>query len=87
MTLLQQRLSEGHIYSINAEWTYFWKRLEQRYQLQSIVYRTNRFKDRIQEFLGNTATFFTPLNPSELQLIVSSNLGQAALHYFVKLET
>lgn len=83
MTLLQKRLSEGHIYSIKAVWTYFSKRLEERYQLQSGVYRSNRFKDKIQEFLGHTATFVTPLNPSEPHLIVSSNLGEAALRYLL----
>ncbi|KAK2554918.1 hypothetical protein P5673_023601 [Acropora cervicornis] len=34
---------------------------------------------RIQEFLGDTATFVAPLNPSEPHLVVSSNLGEAAL--------
>ena len=83
MTLLHQRLSEGHIYSLKAVWTYFSNKLGQKYQLQSGVYRSNRFKDRIQEFLGNTATFVAPLNPSELHLIVPSNLGEAALHYLL----
>ena len=79
MTLLQQRLSEGHIYSLKAVWTYYSNRLGQKYQLQSGVYRSNRFKDRIQEFLGDTATFVAPLNPFEPHLIASSNLGEAAL--------
>lgn len=83
MTLLQQRLSEGHIYSLKAVWTYYSNRLEQKYQLQSGVYRSNRFKERIQEFLGDTATFVAPLNPSEPHLIVSSNLGEAALRYLL----
>ena len=51
MILLQQRLSEGHIYSLKAVWTYYSNRLGQKYQLQSGVYRTNRFKDRIRNFL------------------------------------
>ena len=34
MTLLQQRLSEGHIYCLNAVWTYYSNRLGQKYQLQ-----------------------------------------------------
>ena len=79
MSLLHQRLSEGHIYSIKAVWTYYSNRLEQKYQVQSGIYRSNRFKDRIQEFLGDTASFISPLNPSQPHLIVSSNLGEAAL--------
>ena len=84
MTLLQQRLSEGHIYSLKAVWTYYSNRLGQKSdQLQSGVYRSNRFKDRIQEFLGDTVTFDAPLNPSEPHLIASSNLGEAALPYLL----
>ena len=60
ITLLQQRLSEGHIYSLKAVWTYYSNRLERKYQLQSGIYRSNRFKERIQEFLGDTATFVAP---------------------------
>ena len=86
MTLLQQRLSEGHIYSLKAVWTHYSNRLGQKYQLQSGVYRSNRFKDRIQEFLGNTATFVAPLNPCEPHLIVSSNLGEAALRICLQIK-
>ena len=84
MTVLHQRLSEGRIYSIKAVWTYYSNRLEQKFELRSGAYRSNRFKDRIQEFLGGTAAFETPLNPSEPQLIVSSNIGDAALRSLLK---
>ena len=59
---LRKRQSRGQMFrgsynSTPAE--AFWSphQLGQKYQLQSRVYKSNRFKDRIQEFLGDTATF------------------------------
>ena len=37
----------------------------------------------LKKFLGDTAAFVAPLNPSEPHLIVSSNLGEAALRYLL----
>ena len=84
MALLEMRLSEGHIYSLKAVWTYYSKRLEQKYHLQPSVYRSNTLKERIQNFLGARVTFLSPLNPSEPHLIVSSNLGETALKHLIK---
>ena len=84
MALLETRLSEGHIYSLKAVWRYYSKRLEQKYHLQPSVYRSNRFKERIQNFLGRRATFVLPLNPSEPHLIACSNLGETALKHVLK---
>ena len=59
---LRKRQSRGQMFrgrynSTPAE--AFWSpyQLGQKYQLQSRVFKSNRFKDRIQEFLGDTATF------------------------------
>ena len=79
MTLLRERLSQGHILSIKAVWTYFSHQLEEKYQLSPGDYRSNRFKERIQAFLGEDIAFVPPLNPSEPHLIVHANLGEAAL--------
>ena len=79
MTLLRERLSQGHILSLKAVWTYFSHQLEEKYQLSPEDYRSNRFKERIQAFLGEHIAFVPPLNPSEPHLIVYANLGEAAL--------
>ena len=84
MGLLIKRLSEGHIYSIKAVWTYYCRRLAESYHLQPPPYRSNRFKERIQNFLGRSVTFVPPLNRSEPHLVVSSNLGETALQHFLK---
>ena len=84
MALLEKRLSQGHIYSLKAAWTYYSNRLEQNYHVQPNVYRSNRFKKRIQEFLGGSVAFFPPLSPSEPHLVVSSNLGDTALQHLLK---
>lgn len=83
MAFLETRLSEGHIYSLKAVWTYYSKRLEQKYHLQLSVYRSNTLKERIQNFLGSRDTFLSPLNPSEPHLIVCSNLGETALKHLL----
>ena len=79
MTLLRERLSQGHILSLKAVWTYFSHQLEEKYQLSPGDYRSNRFKERIQTFRGEDIAFVPPLNPSEPHLIVYANLGEAAL--------
>ena len=79
MTLLRERLSQGHILSLKAVWTYFSHQLEEKYQLSPGDYRSNRFKERIQAFRGEDIAFVPPLNPSEPHLIVYANLGEAAL--------
>lgn len=84
MALLETRLSEGHIYSLKVVWTYYSKRLEQKYHLQPSVYRSNTLKERIQNFLGARVTFLSPLNPSEPHLVVCSNLGETALKHLLK---
>ena len=63
MTLLRERLSQGHILSIKAVWTYFSHQLEEKYQLSPGDYRSNRFKERIQAFLGEDIAFVPSLNP------------------------
>ena len=78
MGLLEKRLSEGHIYSLKAVWTYYSRRLEENYHLQPGVYISNRFKERIQDFIGGSVSFVPPLNRSEPHLVVSSNLGETA---------
>lgn len=83
MALLEMRLSEGHIYSLRAVWTYYSKRLEQKYHLQPSVYRSNTLKKRIQNFHGARVTFLSPLNP-EPHLIFCSNLGETALKHLLK---
>ena len=84
MGLLEKRLSEGHIYSLKAVWTYYSRRLEQNNHLQPGVYRSNRFKERIQDFIGGSVSFVPPLNRSEPHLVVSSNLGETALQHLLK---
>ena len=84
MGLLIKRLSEGHIYSIKAVWTYYCRRLAESYHLQPPPYRSNRFKERIQNVLGRSVTFVPPLNRSEPHLVVSSNLGETALQHLLK---
>lgn len=79
MTLLRERLSQGHILSLKAVWTYFSHQLAEKYQLSPGDYRSNRFKERIQAFLGEDIAFVSPLNPSEPHLIVYANLGEVAL--------
>ena len=79
MTLLRERLSQGHILSLKAVWTYFSHQLAEKYQLSPGDYRSNRFKERIQAFLGEDIAFVLPLNPSEPHLIVYANLGEVAL--------
>ena len=79
MTLLRERLSQGHILSLKAVWTYFSHQLEEKYQLSPGDYRSNRFKERIQAFRGEDIAFVPPLNPSEPHLIVYADLGEAAL--------
>lgn len=81
--MLEMRLSEGHIYSLRAVWTYYSKRLEQKYHLQPSVYRSNTLKKRIQNFHGARVTFLSPLNP-EPHLIFCSNLGETALKHLLK---
>lgn len=65
-------------------WIYYYLELEQNYHLQPGVYRSNRFKERIQDFLSGSVTFLLPLNPSEPHLIVSSNLGDTVLKHLLK---
>ena len=48
------------------------------------VYRSNRFKERIQDFLSGSVAFVPPLNRSERHLVVSSNLGDTALQHLLK---
>ena len=84
MGLLEKRLSEGHIYSLKAVWIYYSLGLEQNYHLQPGVYRSNRFNERIQDFLSGRVTFLLPLNPSESHLIVSSNVGESVLKHLLK---
>ena len=60
MGLLEKRLSQGHIYSLKAVWTYYSNRLEQNYHVQPKVYTSNRFKERIQDFLGGSVAFVPP---------------------------
>ena len=80
MNLLRERLSQGHILSLKAVWTYFSRQLEEKYQLLHGDYRSKRLKERIQAFLGEDIVFVLPLNPSEPDLIVYANLEEAALH-------
>ena len=85
MTLLRERLSQSHILSLKAVWTYFSHQLDEKYQLSPGDYRSNRFKERIQAFLG--VAFVPPLNLSEPHLIVYayfiSNACKGKQHGFV----
>ena len=59
---LRKRQSRGQMFRVSYNSTpaeAFWSphQLGQKYQLQSRVLKSNGFKDRIQEFLGDTATF------------------------------
>ena len=81
---VEKRLLQGHIYSLKAVWTYYSNRLEQNYHVQPKVYRSNRFKERIHDFLGASVELAPPLTPSEPHLVVSSNLGDTALQHLLK---
>ena len=74
--LLEKRLLQGRINPIKAVWTYYSNRFEQNYHVHPKVYRSNRLKQRIQDFLGGSVAFLAHLNRSEPHLIVSSNLGE-----------
>lgn len=72
MILLQQRHSKGQIYSLKAVWTFYSNRQGQKHQLESGVYRSNKFKDRIQGFIGDAATFVEPPLSAPFNCIVKS---------------
>ena len=84
MSLLENGMSRGNIYSLKAVWTYFSRRLEVHYHLDPGVYRGNKFKEKIQRFLHNRVSFVQPMNPSESLLIVSTNLSESVLRCLLK---
>ena len=84
MSLLENGMSRGNIYSLKAVWTYFSRRLELHYHLDPGVYRGNKFKEKIQRFLHNKVSFVQPMNPSESLLIVSTNLSESVLRSLLK---
>ena len=65
----------------------FGHQLKEKYQLSLGDYRSNRFKERIQAFLGEDIAFVPPLNPSEPHLIIHANLEEAALRSLLAIST
>ena len=50
MSLLENGMSRGNIYSLKAVWTYYSRRLELHYHLDPGVYRGNKFKEEDPTF-------------------------------------
>lgn len=80
MSVLETGISQGNIYSLKSVWTYFCRKLQSDFHLNPGIYRSNKLKEKIQDSLGDKVSFIQPLNPAESLLIISSNLGDAALH-------
>ena len=57
MALLKERVSQGHIFSLKAVWTCYSQKLQQKYHAQPGAYRSNRFKERVETYLGKEVAF------------------------------
>jgi hypothetical protein len=80
MSVLQSGISKGNVYSLKSVWTYFCRRYHSTYGVEPETFKSDRFRTRIKDCLGDKVGFVQPLNPSESLLIISADLGQAALH-------
>ncbi|KAL9979291.1 hypothetical protein ACROYT_G016935 [Oculina patagonica] len=80
MSFLEKGISQGNIYSLKSVWRYFCCKLQSSCNVDPGIYRSNKLKEKIQISLGDKVSFIQPLNPAEPLLILSSNLGEGALH-------
>ena len=72
MSVLQSGISKGNVYSLKSVWTYFCKRYHSAYGVDPETFKSDRFKTKIKNYLGDKVVFIQPLNPSESVLIISS---------------
>ncbi len=79
MSVLQSGISKGNVYSLKSVWTYFCRRYDSAYGVEPETFKSDRFRTRIKDCLGDKVVFIQPLNPSESLLIISADLGEAAL--------
>jgi hypothetical protein len=79
MNELQSGISKGHIYSLKSVWSYFCEKHQSTHGCQPGTFKSDRFKNKVKESLGNKVVFIQPLNPSESLLMISADLGEAAL--------
>ncbi|CAB3988305.1 Hypothetical predicted protein, partial [Paramuricea clavata] len=79
MSVLQSGISKGNVYSLKSVWTYFCRRYHSAYGVEPETFKSDRFRTRIKDCLGDKVVFIQPLNPSESLLIISADLGEAAL--------
>ncbi len=79
MSVLQSGISKGNVYSFKSVWTYFCRRYDSAYGVEPETFKSDRFRTRIKDCLGDKVVFIQPLNPSESLLIISADLGEAAL--------
>ena len=79
MSELQSGISKGHIYSLKSVWSYFCEKHQSTYGCQPGTFKSDRFKNKIRESVGDKVVFIQPLKPSESLLIISADLGEAAL--------
>ena len=79
MSVIQSGVSKGNVYSLKSVWTYFCKRYHSAYGVDPETFKSDRFKTKIKNYLGDKVVFIQPLNPSESLLIISADLQDAAL--------
>ena len=79
MSELQSGISKGHIYSLKSVWSYFCEKHQSTYGCRPGTFKSDRFKNKIRESVGDKMVFIQPLKPSESLLIISADLGEAAL--------
>ena len=77
--MLQSGISKGNVYSLKSVWTYFCKRYHSAYGVDPETFKSDWFKTKIKNYLGDKVVFIQPLNPSESLLIISADLGDATL--------
>lgn len=79
---LNKGLSKGDIYSIASVWERYCQLLADR-NTPPGIYRSNRFKEKIQRYLGDKVEFVKPLSQKEPLLIVPSVAGDDAVREFL----
>ena len=72
-------MMKGQFFSLKSAWEHYSNLLSRHFCVEPGAYRSNRFKDKVLEFLGEKVTFVQPLDTTNALLIVPSDFSEVAM--------
>ena len=76
---LQRGIARGSIYSLKSVWDHYAKTLSSEFNEEPGIYRSNRFKEKVKQVLGQKVAFIQSLNVTESILIFPSVVTDVCL--------